>query len=151
VGPRGVVAAVTEAGGQKAAWVLIDGNNLKGGLRSEVLEALKGKVDLAEVFTTDNHAVNTTMGADNEVGSRRDNVPLVGLIVRAVEQAVADVSEATGAPASGEVQGVQVFGPGLTVRISATINAAVSVMVPAYIATTAAAILGCAAMALLLT
>ncbi len=151
IGSLGIVAAVTESGGQRAAWVLIDGNNLKGGLRFEMLGALKGKVDIAEVFTTDNHAVNTTMGADNEVGSRKDNVRLIGFVVDAVRRAVADLGEATAAPASGLVPNVQVFGPGLTVRISATINAAVSVMVPAYVATTSAAVLACVTMVLLLT
>ena len=151
IGARGIVAAVTEASGQKMAWVLIDGNNLKGGLRTEMLEALRGKVDMAEVFTTDNHAVNTTMGADNEVGSRRDNVPLVKAVAKAVEAAVAGMADATAAPWEGAVPNVQVFGPGLTVRISATINAAVSVMVPAYLATSAAAVLACITMALLLT
>lgn len=151
IGSRGIVAAVTEVAGEKAAWVLIDGNNLKGGLRAEMLEAVKDKVELAEVFTTDNHAVNTTMGADNEVGSKRDNIHLIGLVANAVDRALADLSEATAAPCTGGVPDVQVFGPGLTVRISATINGAVSVMIPAYIATSAAAVLACVSMVLLLT
>jgi putative membrane protein len=151
VGPQGVVSAVIEVGGQKTAWVLIDGNNLKGGLRSEMLEAVKGKVDLAEVFTTDNHAVNTTMGADNEVGSRRDNVRLVEMVREGVERAASDLAPARACPVAGAAPDIQVFGPGLTVRISATINGAVSVMGPAYLATTAAAVLACVTMVLLLT
>ncbi len=151
VGAQGILAAVTEVAGQKTAWVLIDGNNLKGGLRAEMQEALKDKVALAEIFTTDNHAVNATMGADNEVGSKRDNVRLVGLVTSAVEKALAEIRPSSAAFASGTAPEVQVFGPGLTVRISATINAAVAVMIPSYLATTCAALLACVALAVLLT
>jgi len=148
VGRQGIAATVVEAGGQKTAYVLIDGNNLKAGLREAMLDAIQGTVEMGEVLTTDNHAVNTTMGADNEVGSRRDNQPLVEEVAAAVRQATDDLRLATVAWASDRVAGVRVFGPGLTVKMSATINAAVSVMGAAYIACMSAALLGCAVLAL---
>jgi putative membrane protein len=151
VGSQGILTAVTEVALQKTAWVLIDGNNLKAGLRTEMLEAVKDKVQFAEVFTTDNHAVNSTMGADNEIGSRRDNVRLVGLIGESVEKAAADVRPAHATFASGAAPDLQVFGPGLTERISATINAAVSVMLLSYFATIAAALMACVTMAVVLS
>ncbi len=151
VGSQGILATVTEVDGQRTAWVLLDGNNLKSGLRAQLLRALEGKVAMAEVFTTDNHAVNTTMGADNEVGSRLDNARLVGWVVEAVEDATADLQDAEVTAASGRVPGVKVFGPGLTVKISETIQAAVRLMIPAYILTTGAAIAACVTLAVALT
>jgi putative membrane protein len=151
IGRRGICVTVLESGGHKTGYVLIDGNNLKAGLRSELLRAVERAVDRAEVFTTDNHAVNTTMGADNEVGSRRDNVVLIKEVERLTLAAVADLKLASAECATGTVQDVQVFGEGLALKISATINAAVAVMTPAYVATTAAAFLACSVLAALLT
>jgi putative membrane protein len=135
-------------GEQKTAYVLIDGNNLKAGLRQAMLEAVEGAVDDAEVLTTDNHAVNKTMGADDEVGSRGDNTPLVDEVAAAVKEAADDLRPSSVAWASGSVSDVRVFGPGLTVKMSATINSAVSVMIPTYIACMCAALLGCGLLAL---
>lgn len=140
VGRHGIAATVIETGSQKAAYVLIDGNNLKSGLRAPMLEAVAALVDVAEVLTTDNHAVNTTMGADNEVGSRGDNGPLVEEVAGAVRDAVADLKPATVAWAEGKVPGVRVFGPGLTVRMSEAINAAVGRMIPVYMVAAACAL-----------
>jgi len=151
VGSQGVFATVTEVEGQRTAWVLIDGNNMKSGLRAQCLGALEGKVTHAEVFTTDNHAVNTTMGAENEVGSKADNAPLVAWVVEAVDRAVADLQPATASATSARVAGVKVFGPGLTAKISETIRAAVRLMIPAYLITTGGAVAGCLALAVLLT
>jgi putative membrane protein len=151
VGVQGIAATVVGAGEHRTAYVLIDGNNLKAGLRAEVIRALGPLVNHAEVFTTDNHAVNTTMGADNEVGSKTDNVPLLKEIVRACEAALVDLKPATVREATHAVDNVTVFGSGLTVKISTTINAAVSVMIPAYVATSAAALFACALLARLLT
>jgi putative membrane protein len=149
VGREGVSATVIEAGSQKAAYVLIDGNNLKGGLRDPILRAIEEIVDLGEVMTTDNHAVNTTMGADNEVGADGDNTPLIEEVASAVRGAVADLQPSHVAWALGSVPGVRVFGPGLTVRMSEAINAAVGRMIPVYLIATGAAIGACAALAIL--
>jgi len=148
IGARGIMVTVVASGDHKTAYILIDGNNLKRGLRAEILRAVQRSVEHAEVFTTDNHAVNTTMGADNEVGSRTDNVPLIKEIARLTDEAVADLKPAEAVTASAEVEGVQVFGPGLALRISTTINAAVSVMVPSYLASMAAALFACAGLAI---
>lgn len=151
VGSQGIHATVTEVEGQRTAFVLIDGNNLKSGLRGQFLSALEGTFDHGEILTTDNHAVNTTMGADNEVGSKAGNARLLAMVIEAVEAACADLKVAQASACSARVAGVKVFGPGLTVKISETIQAAVRLMIPAYGLTTLGAIAGCAALAALFT
>ncbi len=70
IGDGGVRVAVFEYGEKKIAYVLFDGNNIKLGLRDEIRKILKKFVDDAEIFSTDNHAVNMGMIDYNPVGER---------------------------------------------------------------------------------
>lgn len=59
MGPGGITVLVVEVGGQKAAYVVFDGNNMVSGLREKILSALYSTgIDEGEVFTTDTHSVN---------------------------------------------------------------------------------------------
>lgn len=59
MGPGGITAVTVGVGSQRAAYVVIDGNNMISGLREEIISALHSMgVDEGEVFTTDTHTVN---------------------------------------------------------------------------------------------
>lgn len=87
MGPGGITAVVVKVGGQKTAYVVIDGNNMASGLRERILEALRSAdFDEAEVFTTDTHAVNAVTLSDrgyHPVGEAMDNEKLIGYIKEA--------------------------------------------------------------------
>lgn len=59
MGPSGITAMVVEVGKQRAAYVVIDGNNMVSGLREKILSALRSLgIHEGEIFTTDTHSVN---------------------------------------------------------------------------------------------
>ncbi len=59
MGPGGISVIVTEVGGQRAAYVVIDGNNMISGMREKILSMLH-EIGIADggVLTTDTHVVN---------------------------------------------------------------------------------------------
>lgn len=58
IGDAGIMALVTEVDRQKAAYVVLDGNNMVVGLREKIQSVLrKAGFDSAEVATTDTHIV----------------------------------------------------------------------------------------------
>ncbi|MCX8171035.1 MAG: DUF2070 family protein, partial [Candidatus Bathyarchaeota archaeon] len=62
IGPGGITAIVVAVGGQKIAYVTIDGNNMVSGLREKILLNLKDLgISGGEVFTTDTHVVNAVV------------------------------------------------------------------------------------------
>ncbi|MEM3590014.1 MAG: DUF2070 family protein [Candidatus Bathyarchaeia archaeon] len=59
IGPGGVVVFVLEILSKKVAYVVVDGNNMKRGLREEILKVLSEVgISSGEVMTTDTHIVN---------------------------------------------------------------------------------------------
>jgi putative membrane protein len=59
MGAGGITVVIVKCGSQKAAYVVIDGNNMVSGLREEILSSLNSLgIDDGEVFTTDTHAVS---------------------------------------------------------------------------------------------
>lgn len=59
IGPGGVVVFVLEVLSERIAYVVVDGNNMKRGLREEILKALSEVgISSGEVMTTDTHIVN---------------------------------------------------------------------------------------------
>ncbi len=59
MGPGGVVVFAFEILSERFAYVIIDGNNMKRGLREEILRALSEVgISSGEVMTTDTHIVN---------------------------------------------------------------------------------------------
>jgi len=70
-GPMGVQAIVVEAGGQRMAWVLLDGNKRRARAAETVRDSLLGLVDECEILTTDNHVVNVMVGGFNPSAGRR--------------------------------------------------------------------------------
>ncbi|MFB6118132.1 DUF2070 family protein [Halosegnis sp.] len=123
IGPLGVRVAVTEAGDQRTAYVLVDGNNMEPGLRDDIVAAVEEQVDLAEVMTTDTHIVNT-VEAQNQVGERIDASELRTLIVDLVEEAVDDLEPVEAGMATERAE-VTVFGNDRTESLASHANAMV--------------------------
>ena len=135
MGPTGVQTLVVEVDGQRTAWILADGNNLEQGLRERIRECAMGKVDEAEVLTTDNHIVNVTVGGFNPIGYRDDDQLLGRLCSDSLDLALADLREAEVAATRVEAHDVLVWGKGNTVRMTSNLNASVSTSKAALAAT----------------
>jgi putative membrane protein len=124
VGPLGVRVAVTEADGQRTAYVLVDGNNMEPGLRERIVDRLEAdRVDRAEAMTTDTHVVNT-MEATNQVGGAIEQSEIVSLIDGLVVDAIADL-EPVEAGMATERASVTVFGNDRTESLASHANAMV--------------------------
>jgi putative membrane protein len=117
-----------ESGSQKSAYILFDGNNMEMGLREKIKKAVAGMVDEAEVLTTDNHAVNATIGGFNPVGLRMDSEGLVSDVKNLVISAIADLEEVQVGMSSGLVKKVRVFGHENVARLSSVVNSTMAIM-----------------------
>ena len=135
VGAQGLQVLAVEADGERVAYLLFDGNNMVPGLRDEILIAVRGIVDDAEVLTTDNHSVNARMGGYNPIGLYIDRERVVAVAKDGVRDAVADLRPVESLAASGTVHGLRVFGHENTVRLTTSVNATISVLRPTAILT----------------
>ncbi len=117
IGPDGVAVAAVEAGGQRVAYVLIDGNNLLSGLREKIIEALRERLgfDDAEVMTTDNHIISgipTTDKGYNVVGEAVNPGEVVSWVLEAAEKALSSMDERLSSHVRVEVDDVVTLGGG---------------------------------------
>ncbi|UCE37287.1 MAG: DUF2070 family protein [Thermoplasmata archaeon] len=128
IGKSGIQVLVTETNNQKAAYILFDGNNMISGLRDSIIVAIKDLVDDAEVLTTDNHAVNATIGGYNPVGLRMEKENLVSDAKALVKSALKDLEEVEVGMATGCVKNVNVFGHENVTRLSSVVNSTVAAL-----------------------
>ncbi len=95
IGPAGVTVHVVEVEGQKAAYIIIDGNNMIPGLREKIIGSVKKiGVDEAEVMTTDTHIVNAVSldpKGYQAVGQIGDHKKLITMIVNMTEEALTNL------------------------------------------------------------
>jgi putative membrane protein len=81
MGSGGITVVVVKSGQQKAAYVVIDGNNMVSGLRERILSSLLSiGIDGGEVFTTDTHAVSALILSEHgyhPVGEAIENAELI--------------------------------------------------------------------------
>jgi len=131
-GDLGVQVLVVEAGGQKTAYVLFDGNNMQTGARDEIRRRLLAFVDECEVMTTDTHVVNTVSGR-NQVGLRIPVDSFYPLVKEAVMEALADAAPARSAGATAWCRGIVVFGSQRISQIASTVNGMMGFMLPVAI------------------
>ncbi|MCK5559682.1 MAG: DUF2070 family protein, partial [Thermoplasmata archaeon] len=157
IGPQGIqvlaIEALNRAQGdttstphdskQKVANILIDGNNIMPKLREQILENIRDLVDEAEVFTSDNHVVNITMGGYNPVGLKGSPKKIIAVIQELVSEALQDLEEVEVRVNSGRLKNLKVFGHGNTLRLSKTINKTLSIMGKSLVACNVLAIIGC--------
>ena len=122
IGPLGIRVAVFDVGGDTTAYVLIDGNNMKPGLRETIVDSLP--VDTAEVLTTDTHVVNT-VDSTNQVGDAIDGDALAARIEALVDEALADCEPVAAGMATERAE-VTVFGNNRTETLASHANAMVA-------------------------
>jgi putative membrane protein len=84
MGAGGITVVVTKSGQQKAAYVVIDGNNMISGLREKILAALNSiGIDDGEILTTDTHSVSALIVSGHgyhPIGEAIENEKLVAYV-----------------------------------------------------------------------
>jgi len=131
-GDLGVQVLIVDAGGQKTAYILFDGNNMQTGTRDEIRRRLLAHVDECEITTTDTHVVNTISGR-NQVGLRIKVDAFYPLVEEAVKEALADAAPARTAGTTAWCQGIVVFGSQRVSQIASTVNGMMGFMLPVAI------------------
>jgi putative membrane protein len=143
MGAGGITAVVVKCGGQKAAYVVVDGNNMISGLREEILSSLSS-VGIAEgeVFTTDTHSVSALIlegHGYHPIGEAMDKAKLMGYIKDATLNAIANLEPVRASCSSATVTDVTVLGAKqletLCLLIDESLRTAKRVVVPLFAAT----------------
>jgi len=132
-GDLGIQVMAVEAGGQKTAYILIDGNNIAAGIREVLLDAALALVDNAEIMTTDSHVVNTITGK-NPVGMAVPARDIVPEVTQAIRDALLDLAPAEAAAATAQCENVVVFGSNRIVQLASTVNAMLVFVAPLSLA-----------------
>ncbi|MDO5845741.1 MAG: DUF2070 family protein [Methanocorpusculum sp.] len=129
-GETGIMTLVTEAAGQRTAYVLFDGNNVLAGVRETLRTAVlaMGFAE-CEIMTTDSHVVNSLSGR-NPVGLAVPAEEIVPFVLDSVKRAVDDLSPAEAGAATGQCEDIEVFGPGRIVQLMALVSGVVSNVLP---------------------
>ncbi|WP_332449253.1 DUF2070 family protein [Methanoculleus sp.] len=128
-GSLGVQVLATEVGGKRAAYVLIDGNNMAEGVRERLRSVALGHADDAEIMTTDTHTVNTISGK-NPVGYMVPAEEIVPYVEQAIGEAVADLAPARVGAATATCEGIVVFGSQRVSQLASTVNAMLAFIAP---------------------
>jgi putative membrane protein len=128
IGACGIQVLVIAVDSQKTAYILFDGNNMVMGLREQIISAISKLVDETEVLTTDNHAVNATIGGFNPVGLRIQKQTLVSDVVNLTKAALVDLEKVEVGMITGTVKDVNVFGHENIARISSVVNSTMAIM-----------------------
>jgi len=128
-GDLGVQVLVINAGGQKTAYVLFDGNNMQTGARDEIRRRLLARVDECEVTTTDTHVVNTVSGR-NQVGLVVPVDDFYPLVEEAVKEALADTAPARSTGTTAWCRGIVVFGSQRISQLASTVNGMMGFLLP---------------------
>jgi putative membrane protein len=114
MGRGGITVIVSRVGGQTAAYVVIDGNNIVCGLREKMLSALETMgVGTGEIFTTDTHSVSGIVQGRrgyHPVGEVIDHKKLIDYIEQATVAALADMRHAKAGCRTVLVPDVNVIG-----------------------------------------
>jgi putative membrane protein len=114
MGPGGITVLVVRTRQQKAAYVVIDGNNMVSGLRERILSMLSSMgIDEGEVYTTDTHSVSAlvlTKYGYHPVGEVMDNEKLVDCVKQVAHSALSSLEAVKVACRSITVPSVKVLG-----------------------------------------
>ena len=140
MGPSGITVVVVKVGGQKTAYIVIDGNNMVSGLRERILSALRSiRIDEGEVFTTDTHSVNAVVLNErgyNPVGEAMDHEKLIGYIKEATLSSLSNLEFVKAGCRSITISNVKVIGKkrleALCLLIDRTLKTAKKVVVPIF-------------------
>lgn len=145
IGPAGTTVYILEVEGQKAAYIVIDGNNMIPGLREKILEAVKkAGVDEAEVMTSDTHIVNAVSlnpKGYNPVGQVGDHSKLISTIAKMVKQALTNLKPAKVAYTIRNAEKIKIVGEKQMETLTAQILKSVSTAKKSLLIIASAAIL----------
>lgn len=128
IGRAGCQVLVVEAGDQRTAYVLWDGNNMIPEATKAIREAVLTVVDEVRVMTTDNHAVNVEGGTYSPVGLRTAHETLARISQETTEAALEDLEPVEAGAASGHAPDIKVVGHQRTAQLSASVNVMVSII-----------------------
>ena len=128
-GDQGLEVLVIEAGEQKTAYVLIDGNNVQAGVRDILRTSVLNLVEEAEIMTTDSHVVNVLSGK-NPVGYHVDPELILPYLDQAVKEAINNLSWGEAAGSTTLCERVRVFGSQRMVQMASTVNAMILFIPP---------------------
>lgn len=140
MGAGGITVTTFKVGEQKAAYVIIDGNNMVAGLREKILSALQ-EIGIAEgeVFTTDTHSVNALVlgrRGYHPVGEAMDHAVLIRRIKETSLSAMSNMEQVTTACHKMKIHDVRVIGEKslekLCLLIDRTIQTAKKVSIPIF-------------------
>jgi len=140
MGSGGITVIVVKSGQQKAAYVVIDGNNMVSGLRERILSSLRSVgIDEGEIFTTDTHEVNAlilTGHGYHPVGEAMENEKLISYVEDLTRSALANLEEVGVSCRSIKVPNVKVVGAkqieALCVLIDKVIQRAKRAAIPVF-------------------
>ena len=132
-GDLGIQVILIETGGQRTAYVLIDGNNIAQGVREVLLGEIRSLVDEAEIMTTDSHVVNTITGK-NPVGLNVPVAEIIPYVIRALNAAVENLSPAEAAASTAHCDHIVVFGSNRISQLASTVNAMLVFVAPLSLA-----------------
>ncbi|NYZ78298.1 DUF2070 family protein [Candidatus Micrarchaeota archaeon] len=124
----GLRVAVFQFGGRKHCIVLIDGNNSSPEFRNRLVSLLKKRFgfEFADLFTTDNHAVNSLSAVNNPLPSLAGEPALLQRVEAAAVRAVKDLEECEAFFASKKIN-LNVLGSERESEFLATINSVIAV------------------------
>ncbi len=140
LGEGGITVTVVRVDEQKAAYVVIDGNNMVSRLREKILEALVfAGFQECEVFTTDTHAVSAVVVGKrgyHPIGEAINHETLINSILGAAHAAAKNLEPCRTAYHSFVVPKVRVIGSesldSIAVLVDRTIRAAKRLLVPVF-------------------
>lgn len=114
MGPGGITVIVLEVGGERTAYISIDGNNMVSGLREKILSALMEiGISGGEVFTSDTHAVSAIVlnkRGYHPIGEAIDHERIIKEVKKAAQEAIENLSSAEFSWHNISIPGVKVIG-----------------------------------------
>ena len=114
MGPGGISVIVMKVDRQKAAYVVIDGNNMISGLREKVLLMLREiSITDGEVLTTDTHAVNGVVlipRGYHPIGEAMDQAKLIEYVREAAVKALNNLEPAKVSWRTETIPNIKVIG-----------------------------------------
>jgi putative membrane protein len=142
MGSGGITVVITKSGQQKAAYVVIDGNNMISGLREKILSTLNSiGIDDGEILTTDTHSVSAlilTGHGYHPVGEAMENEKLVAYVKQVTLSALANLEDVRVSCRRITVPNVKVIGAKqletLCVLVEKVIQRAKRVVIPLFLA-----------------
>jgi putative membrane protein len=140
MGSGGITVMVVKSEIQKAAYVVIDGNNMVSGLREQILSSLRSiGIDEGEIFTTDTHAVSAIIKGDrgyHPVGETMENKVLIDHIREVAVSALSNCQRVEVSCRSVKIPHVKVIGASqvetMSLLIPQTIQRAKRMVVPIF-------------------